>query len=83
MRTAFWPVSLAGLSLDARLQPQREPLTVQQAYAAFVQPFEVAEDVGRYWLTRSLTREPTGAWVAFRDWLVGQVATGPAGDVKG
>ncbi len=35
-----------------------------------VQPFDVAVDVGRYWLTRSLTREPRPAMLAFRAWLL-------------
>mgnify|MGYP000952759348 CR=1 FL=1 len=44
------------------------------ASGALVQPFATTVDVGRYWLTRSLTREPSAAWGVFRDWLVGQVA---------
>jgi LysR family transcriptional regulator of beta-lactamase len=45
--------------------------TRELASGALAQPFEATVDVGRYWLTRSLTRESGPAWAAFRDWLVG------------
>ncbi|MES2584260.1 MAG: LysR family transcriptional regulator [Pseudomonadota bacterium] len=35
------------------------------------QPFDLAVDVGGYWLTRLLSKEPTPAMLAFRAWLLG------------
>lgn len=40
------------------------------AEGRLVQPFNVTVDVGRYWLTRSLRREPSAALLAFRGWLL-------------
>lgn len=37
------------------------------------QPFDLAVDVGGYWLTRLLSKEPTPAMLAFRAWLLGVV----------
>ena len=39
------------------------------AQGRLAQPFAVEVDVGRYWLTRSLTREPSPALQAFSAWL--------------
>jgi len=39
------------------------------AQGRLVQPFAVAVDVGRYWLTRSLSKEERPAMRAFREWL--------------
>jgi LysR family transcriptional regulator, regulator of gene expression of beta-lactamase len=39
------------------------------AEGRLVQPFAVAVDVGRYWLTRPLGREPSAALRAFEVWL--------------
>ncbi|MBQ0942855.1 LysR family transcriptional regulator [Ideonella sp. 4Y16] len=39
------------------------------AEGRLVQPFGVAVDVGRYWLTRPLGREPSAALRAFEAWL--------------
>lgn len=36
-----------------------------------VQPFALEVDVGGYWLTRLLSKAPTPAMSAFRDWLLG------------
>jgi len=36
------------------------------------QPFELAVDVGGYWLTRLMSKEPTPAMLAFRTWLLAQ-----------
>jgi LysR family transcriptional regulator of beta-lactamase len=36
---------------------------------ALVQPFPLSVDVGGYWLTRLISRPPTPAMRAFRDWL--------------
>ena len=41
---------------------------IQQGRLA--QPFNLAVDVGGYWLTRLLSREPTPAMLAFRAWLL-------------
>ena len=38
-----------------------------------VQPFDLAVDVGGYWLTRLLSKEPTSAMLAFRAWLLSVV----------
>lgn len=35
-----------------------------------VQPFDLEVDVGGYWLTRLLSKEPTPAMLAFRAWLL-------------
>ena len=37
---------------------------------ALVQPFPIEADVGRYWLTRLKSREPTRAMALFRAWLL-------------
>jgi LysR family transcriptional regulator of beta-lactamase len=37
------------------------------------QPFDLSVDVGGYWLTRLLSKEPTPAMVAFRAWLLAVV----------
>lgn len=39
------------------------------AAGRLVQPFALEVDVGRYWLTRALSREERPAMRAFRDWL--------------
>jgi len=44
------------------------------AQGRLVQPFAIEVDVGRYWLTRSLSREPRPAMRAFRDWLIAALA---------
>lgn len=41
-----------------------------------VQPFARELDVGGYWLTRLLSREPSAAMLAFRGWLLGQCSHG-------
>lgn len=37
------------------------------------QPFSLEVDVGGYWLTRLLSKEPTPAMASFRAWLLGQL----------
>jgi LysR family transcriptional regulator of beta-lactamase len=44
------------------------------AQGRLVQPFAIEVDVGRYWLTRTLSREPRPALLAFRDWLIATLA---------
>ncbi len=46
------------------------------AQGQLVQPFAIEVDVGRYWLTRSLSRMPRPAMLAFRDWLMETVGDG-------
>lgn len=48
------------------------------AQGRLVQPFAIEVDVGRYWLTRSLAREPSPALQLFRAWLRERLADGPA-----
>jgi LysR family transcriptional regulator of beta-lactamase len=40
-----------------------------------VQPFAVELPLGRYWLTRLLSRPPSAAWRAFRTWLLDEART--------
>jgi LysR family transcriptional regulator of beta-lactamase len=41
------------------------------ASGRLARPFPAEVDLGRYWLTRSLTRDPPPAWATVRDALVG------------
>ena len=59
----------AGVALAPAAMFRRE-----LASGRLVQPFATAIDVGRYWLTRSLGREPPPAYDAVRAWLLGTVA---------
>jgi LysR family transcriptional regulator of beta-lactamase len=54
-----------GVALAPPCMFQRE---LQQGRLA--QPFELAVDVGGYWLTRLLSKAPTPAMLAFRAWLL-------------
>lgn len=54
----------SGVALAPPVMFRRE---LQQG--RLVQPFAVQVDVGRYWLTRALSREERPAMRAFRDWL--------------
>lgn len=54
-----------GIALAPRAMFLRE-LAVEQ----LVQPFAIEIDSGRYWLTHLLSRKPSPAMRAFRDWLV-------------
>jgi LysR family transcriptional regulator, regulator of gene expression of beta-lactamase len=40
-----------------------------------VQAFPIEIDVGRYWQTRSLGREPSQAFDELREWLVSTLST--------
>ena len=42
-----------------------------------VQPFALEVDVGGYWLTRLLSREPTPAMQAFSNWLLAHMGASP------
>lgn len=57
----------AGVALAPAAMFQRE-----LASGRLVRPFATAVDQGRYWLTRSLTREPSAAWPVVRDALLAQ-----------
>jgi LysR family transcriptional regulator of beta-lactamase len=54
-----------GVALAPRAMFLRE-LAAEQ----LVQPFAIEIDAGRYWLTHLLSRKPSPAMRAFRDWLV-------------
>jgi LysR family transcriptional regulator of beta-lactamase len=42
-----------------------------------VQPFALEVDVGGYWLTRLISKEPTPAMQAFSHWLLAQMGASP------
>ena len=42
-----------------------------------VQPFAITIDVGRYWLTRLLSRPESAAMRHFRDWVMDEIAADP------
>jgi len=54
-----------GVALAPRAMFLRE-LAAEQ----LVQPFAIEIDAGRYWLTHLLSRKPSPAMQAFRDWLL-------------
>lgn len=56
----------AGVALAPASMFRRE-----LASGRLVKPFTSEVDVGRYWLTRSLTREPSSAFAVVRNWLLG------------
>ena len=62
----------AGVALAPAAMFQRE-----LAGDRLVRPFATEVDVGRYWLTRSLGREPSPAFEALRDWLLGSLPAPP------
>jgi LysR family transcriptional regulator of beta-lactamase len=59
----------AGVALAPAAMFQRE-----LASGRLVQPFTIEIDVGRYWLTRSLSRDACPAFDVLRDWLVSTVS---------
>ena len=58
----------AGVALAPAAMFQRE-----LASGLLVRPFTAEVDQGRYWLTRSLTREAPAAWDLVRDMLLGAI----------
>lgn len=79
--TSVLMVQAAMLGLGVALAPA-SMFRRELAQGRLVQPFAVDVDVGRYWLTRSLTREPTPALQAFAAWLQAGIAApepGPGG----
>jgi LysR family transcriptional regulator of beta-lactamase len=59
----------AGVALAPAAMFHRE-----LASARLVRPFATEVDQGRYWLTRSLTREPSPAWHTVRDALTADLS---------
>jgi len=47
------------------------------AAGRIIQPFDVTVTVGRYWLTRLISHEPTHAMRVFHDWILAEL-NGPA-----
>ena len=60
--------SAAAAGLGVALAPTAM-FVRELASEALVQPFTVEVDVGRYWLTRLMSRPETAAMRHFRDWL--------------
>lgn len=60
----------AGVALAPSSMFRRE-----LASGRLVQPFTIEIDVGRYWLTRSLGRDPSPAFDVLREWLVSTLST--------
>lgn len=60
----------AGVALAPAAMFRRE-----LASGRLVQPFGFEIDVGRYWLTRSLGRDPSPAFDLLREWLVNTLST--------
>ncbi|MBO9695828.1 MAG: LysR family transcriptional regulator [Sphingopyxis sp.] len=48
--------------------------TRELAAELLVQPFALAVDAGRYWLTRLMSRPESDAMLRFRDWLASEIA---------
>lgn len=48
--------------------------TRELAAELLVQPFALAVDAGRYWLTRLMSRPESDAMLRFRGWLAGEIA---------
>jgi LysR family transcriptional regulator, regulator of gene expression of beta-lactamase len=59
-----------GVALAPATMFQRE-----LSQGQLLKPFDTAVDVGRYWLTRSMTRTQSPAMQRFRDWLTAETAT--------
>ncbi|CAL1692112.1 HTH-type transcriptional activator AmpR [Brevundimonas subvibrioides] len=70
-------VSAAATGLGVALAPAAM-FVRELASEALVQPFTVEVDVGRYWLTRLMSRPETAAMRQFRDWLVDEIDRPPA-----
>ena len=57
-------------------------LTRELASELLVQPFPVEVNVGRYWLTRLISRPESPAMGRFRDWLLAEISSEPS-PIKG
>ena len=64
--------SAAAAGLGVALVPAAM-FSRELASEALVQPFAVEIDVGRYWLTRLISRPETAPMGAFRDWLIHEI----------
>lgn len=62
----------AGIALAPATMFRRELAT-----GRLVQPFAIEIDVGRYWLTRSLGRDPSPAFDMLKEWLVSTLSAQP------
>lgn len=69
-------VSAAVAGFGVALAPSAM-FTRELASELLVQPFAVEVDVGRYWLTRLMSRPETVAMRMFRDWLNEEMAAQP------
>ncbi len=66
--------SAAAAGLGIALVPPAM-FTRELASELLVQPFAILIDVGRYWLTRLLSRPESEAMRRFRDWLMKEIET--------
>ena len=64
--------SAAAAGLGVALAPSAM-FTRELASELLVQPFAVEVDVGRYWLTRLISRSERATMRIFRDWLLGEI----------
>ena len=62
----------AAAGLGVALAPPAM-FTRELAAELIVQPFAVEVDVGRYWLTRLISRPETSAMRRFQDWLKAEI----------
>ncbi len=66
--------SAAAAGLGVALAPPAM-FTRELASELLVQPFAVEVDLGRYWLTRLMSRPESAAMRHFRDWLMTEMAS--------
>lgn len=66
--------SAAAAGLGVALAPSAM-FTRELASELLIQPFAVEVDVGRYWLTRLISRPDSAAMRIFRDWLMEEIGT--------
>jgi len=69
--------SVAAAGLGVALVPPAMFIR-ELASERLVQPFAITIDVGRYWLTRLLSRPESNAMRCFRDWLMEEIAADPS-----
>ncbi|AMK17642.1 MULTISPECIES: LysR family transcriptional regulator [Sphingobium] len=66
-------VAAAANGLGVALAPAAM-FTYELIAEHLVQPFDIAVDAGRYWLTRLISRKDSDAMRSFRHWLMNEVA---------
>lgn len=66
--------SAAAAGLGVALAPP-SMFVRELAAETLVQPFAIAIDAGRYWLTRLMSRGESDAMQRFREWLIGEIAS--------